>query len=187
VTGATDGDTAPRAPGPASNGDLGRGPSVDRPDLEIRRATAADADAVADVYLASFHATYAFPLAHSDDDVRRWIRDIVIGAQETWVAVDRRGVIGMMVVGPDDLDQLYVAPDRRGSGIGRRLLDHAKDRSPEGLSLYTFQVNERARRFYERNGFVAEWFGDGSANEEGQPDVRYAWRPAPSRAAASTG
>jgi ribosomal protein S18 acetylase RimI-like enzyme len=85
----------------------------------------------------------------------------------------------MMVVAPGELDQLYVAPDRLGLGIGRRLLEVAKDRSPSGLVLYTFQVNERARRFYERNGFSAEWFGDGSANEERQPDVRYAWRPGP--------
>lgn len=84
----------------------------------------------------------------------------------------------MLTVGRDDLDQLYVAPDRLGRGIGRRLLEHARERSPSGLTLYTFQVNARARAFYERNGFVADWFGDGSANEERQPDVRYAWRPA---------
>jgi ribosomal protein S18 acetylase RimI-like enzyme len=84
----------------------------------------------------------------------------------------------MMVVGPGELDQLYVAPDRLGAGIGRKLLDLAKERSPAGLSLYTFQVNQRARRFYERNGFVARETGDGTGNEEGQPDVRYAWRPA---------
>ena len=41
------------------------------------RATAADAAAVADVYLASFHATYDFPLAHTDDEVRGWIRDVL--------------------------------------------------------------------------------------------------------------
>jgi ribosomal protein S18 acetylase RimI-like enzyme len=171
----------------ARDGDLAPGPPAGPPGLEIRRATGADADAdaIADVYLASFHATYSFPLAHSDDQVREWIRGIVVGAQEMWVAVDGRRIVGMMVVGPDDLDQLYVAPDRLGSGIGRRLLDHAKGRSPDGLTLYTFQVNERARRFYERNGFIAEWFGDGSANEEGQPDVRYAWRPAASRAGRS--
>jgi ribosomal protein S18 acetylase RimI-like enzyme len=146
--------------------------------LEIRPATSADATAVADVYLASFHATYAFPLAHTDDEVRRWIRDAVVGIAETWVAVEGQRVVGMMVVGPGELDQLYVAPDRLGAGIGRRLLDLAKERSPAGLSLYTFQVNQRARRFYERNGFVARETGDGTGNEEGQPDVRYAWRPA---------
>lgn len=147
--------------------------------ITLRRAAAADASAVADVYLASFHATYDFPLAHTDDEVRRWIRDVVVATRETWVAIDGDGgpVVAMMVVGPGELDQLYVAPDRLGRGIGRRLLEQAQRSSPVGLALFTFQVNARARRFYERNGFVATWFGDGTANEEGQPDVRYAWRP----------
>jgi GNAT superfamily N-acetyltransferase len=144
----------------------------------IRKAAAADAEAVADVYLASFGATYDFPLAHTDDEVRAWIRDSVIPAGGTWVALDQAGsTVGMMVVAAGELDQLYVLPNRLGEGIGRRLLDIARRESPSGLSLYTFQVNARARRFYERNAFVAEWFGDGSANEEGQPDLRYVWRP----------
>jgi len=147
--------------------------------ITVRRATADDASAVSDVYLASFHATYDFPLAHSDDEVRGWIRDEIVPTRATWVATDGEGgpVVAMMVVGPGELDQLYVAPDRLGRGIGRRLLELAKGSSPDGLALFTFQVNARARRFYERNGFVATWFGDGAANEEGQPDVRYAWRP----------
>jgi GNAT superfamily N-acetyltransferase len=147
------------------------------PGITIRPATGADAATVADVYLASFHATYDFPLAHTDDEVRGWIGD-VIGSGGTWVALDPLGaIVGMMAIEPGVLDQLYVRPDRLGEGIGRRMLDVAQDRSPDGLTLHTFQVNARARRYYERNGFVADWFGDGSANEEGQPDVRYVWRP----------
>jgi GNAT superfamily N-acetyltransferase len=147
------------------------------PGITIRPATSADAASVADVYHASFHATYDFPLAHTDDEVRGWIGD-VIGSGGTWVALDPLGaIVGMMAIEPGVLDQLYVRPDRLGEGIGRRLLDVARDRSPDGLTLYTFQVNTRARRFYERNGFVADWVGDGSGNEEGQPDVRYVWRP----------
>ena len=150
------------------------------PGIVIRRATAVDAGAVGDVYLGSFHATYGFPLAHTDDQVRSWLaRVVVAGETETWVAVEGDRVVGMMVVAPDDLDQLYVTPDRLGRGIGRRLLDRAKVRSPGGLTLYTFQENVRARRFYERNGFKLENLGDGAGNEEGQPDVRYAWRPGP--------
>ena len=154
-------------PTPGSSGD----------GVEIRRATTDDAGAVADVFLASFHATYAFPLAHTDDEVRGWIHERIVSGWDAWVAVEGRRILGMMVVAPGHLDQLYVAPDRLGSGIGRRLLETAKERSPEGLTLYTFQVNERARRFYGRNGFVAEEFGDGTANEEHQPDVRYGWHP----------
>jgi GNAT superfamily N-acetyltransferase len=146
--------------------------------LTIRPAVAADAMVVADIYLASFHATYDFPLAHTDDEVRAWIRDVLVAGGGTWVAVDPGGeVVGMMAIAPGELDQLYVRPDRLGEGIGRQLLDVARQWSPDGLALYTFQVNARARRFYERNGFVADWFGDGLANEEGQPDVRYVWRP----------
>ena len=146
-------------------------------DVAIRPATPTDAAGIADVYLAAFHATYAFPLAHTDDQVRDWLRGIVAGEDRTWVADAGGRVVGMMVLDEDGIDQLYVDPAWHGRGIGSRLVELAKRRRPDGLALYTFQVNDRARRFYERHGFVATWFGDGSANEERQPDVRYEWRP----------
>jgi len=52
---------------------------------------------------------------------------------------------------------------------------HAQARRPAGLELWTFQVNDGARRFYERHGFRAVEVTDGAGNEERQPDVRYAW------------
>jgi GNAT superfamily N-acetyltransferase len=71
-----------------------------------------------------------------------------------------------------------VTPDRLGEGIGRRLLEHAKEHAgTDGLQLWTFQVNDRARHFYERNGFTVAEMTDGSNNEEREPDVRYVWRP----------
>ena len=53
----------------------------------------------------------------------------------------------------------------------------AKENSPEGLELWTFQVNAPAQRFYERHGFVESFRTDGSENEEREPDIRYAWKP----------
>ena len=141
----------------------------------IRRATAADAGAVGDVFLASFHATYAFPLAHTDDEVRGWIRDRLIPDHETWVATDDGRVVALLALAPGWVEQLYVAPDRLREGLGSRLLEVAKARQAQGLQLWTFQVNERARSFYERHGFVAVELTDGSGNQERQPDVRYAW------------
>jgi hypothetical protein len=41
------------------------------------------------------------------------------------------------------------------------------------VKLHCFQANTGARRFYERHGFRAEVFGDGSGNEEGLPDILY--------------
>ena len=137
-----------------------------------------EAGAIADVYLASFAATYRFPLAHTDDQVRRWIAEYLVLNREMWVATDPGGsLVGLMALTADQLDQLYLAPGWAGRGIGSRLVDLAKRRRPDGLDLFTFQVNANARRFYERHGFIQIWTGDGSDNDEGQPDVRYSWRP----------
>ena len=149
--------------------------------ITIRRAASDDAAEVARVFLDSFHATYDFPLAHTDTEVREWIRDDVIPTREAWVATEHEVVVALLVVAPGWVQHLYVAPDRLGQGIGRRLLDLAKERSPDRLTLWTFQVNARARRFYERNGFMVAEETHGSGNEERQPDVRYVWSPAGSR------
>jgi GNAT superfamily N-acetyltransferase len=147
-------------------------------DVELRPAGSDDPGAIADVYLASFQATYNFPLAHSDEQVRRWIRDILVPTEEVWVAAASDGaVVAVMALTTDMVHQLYVAPSWTGRGIGSRLIALAKTRRPAGLDLYTFQVNSGARRFYERHGFEEVEHGDGSGNEERQPDVRYAWRP----------
>ena len=104
----------------------------------------------------------------------------VIGTFLTEFSAWSNRTAGIRILGfaaPGWIEQLYVAPDRLGQGIGSRLVDLAKTRSPDGLTLWTFQVNERARRFYERHGFVAVELTDGSGNEERQPDVRYEWKP----------
>ncbi|MFD7324799.1 GNAT family N-acetyltransferase [Streptomyces sp. NPDC059875] len=144
----------------------------------VRRAVDSDSAAVAEVWLRSF--TVALPgvrRAHTDDQVRSWFRDVVVPGQETWVATVEGSVVGMMVLDGDDLDQLYLDPAWQGQGIGGRLIRLAKQRRPDGLALWTFQVNGSARRFYERHGFVAAERTDGHRNEEHEPDIRYVWRP----------
>ena len=112
--------------------------------------------------------------------MRRWLTTELVPQHESWVAIDADGVVvALMALSADMIEQLYVAPAWIGRGLGRRLLALAKERRPAGLDLYCFQVNGRARQFYEREGFGAVAFGDGSGNEERQPDVRYAWRPDP--------
>jgi RimJ/RimL family protein N-acetyltransferase len=145
---------------------------------QIRPAAPTDYPQLGDVWLAAWRATFDFPPAHPDDDVRRWLAEEMAPNHEVWVAVDDRDrVVGFLAMKDCELDQLYIAPAWIGHGLGRRFVDIAKAHSPALLELYCFQVNVRARRFYERNGFTAVAFGDGSSNEERQPDIRYAWRP----------
>jgi len=148
--------------------------------IDIRRAGPEDGPSLGDVWLTSWRATFDFPPAHSDDDVRRWLADEMLPANEVWVAVDREAggrVVGFIALSSAMVEQLYIAPDWIGHGIGDRLIELAKARRPGGLDLWCFQVNAFARRFYERRGFVPVLLGDGSGNQEHQPDVRYAWRP----------
>ncbi|HLL66399.1 MAG TPA: GNAT family N-acetyltransferase [Micromonosporaceae bacterium] len=148
-------------------------------EIEIRPARPGDAAEVGDVWLRSF--TTALPgvrLAHTSEEVRAWLRDVLLPRGGTWVAVAEQRVVGMLAVHGHDLDQLYVDPDWHGRGIGSRFVGLAKERSASGLTLWTFQVNAPARRFYERHGFVPVEYTDGAANEEREPDVRYVW-PAP--------
>jgi GNAT superfamily N-acetyltransferase len=146
--------------------------------IALRRASADDAADVAEVYLASFKAALpGIRLVHSDDEVRAWIREQLIPGTEAWVAVDGDHVVALMALSPGWIEQLYVAPDRLGEGIGRRLLDHAKARAEGSLELWTFQANDRARRFYERNAFAEVERTDGAGNEAEAPDIRYRWAP----------
>ncbi|MFC9928128.1 GNAT family N-acetyltransferase [Streptomyces sp. NPDC127190] len=145
----------------------------------LRRAVAADAPAAADVWLRSFAA--ALPTVvrpRTDDEVREHFRRVVVPLRETWVAeAAGAGIVGVLVLDGELLSQLYLAPEWRGRGLGDRFVTLAKERSPGGLTLWTFQVNKPAHRFYERHGFTAVESTDGSGNEEREPDVRYVWRP----------
>lgn len=147
-------------------------------EVELRRATDDDALSTADVWLRSF--TAALPsvrCAHGEDDVRNWFTRVLIPQYETWVATADTAVVGVLVLNGPELKQLYLAPEWRGRGLGDRFISLAKEQRPDGLSLWTFQVNGAARRFYERHGFTEAERTDGSRNDEREPDIRYIWQP----------
>ena len=151
-----------------------------REEVTLRRATPDDVDAVVDVWLRSFAA--ALPTvrrAHDDDEVEAWFRHVVLPTQEVWVATSASTPTGLLVLHGDEISQLYLAPEWRGHGIGDRLIALAKGVRPRGLTLWTFEVNGAARRFYERHGFTVVDHSAGADNEEHEPAVRYAWTPTP--------
>ena len=54
------------------------------------------------------------------------------------------------------LDQLFVAPDYQGNGLGRRLLGFTREHLPDEIWLRCVRENDKAWRWYEREGFVFE-------------------------------
>ncbi len=142
----------------------------------IREATASDSDAIADLYVASRADALGYlHRIRTDDEDRAWIKSTVLRRGITWIACLRDRIVGFLALVDDDVDQLYLLPGTYRQGIGTLLLERAKRASPEHLCLYTFQRNTRARAFYEAHGFTPTRLGDGSKNEEQEPDVYYEW------------
>jgi ribosomal protein S18 acetylase RimI-like enzyme len=54
------------------------------------------------------------------------------------------------------LDQLFVAPEYQGRNIGRQLLAFTRQQLPDEIRLRCVRENEKAWRWYEREGFVFE-------------------------------
>ena len=138
---------------------------------------AADAVAAATLYLASRRATLpGLREPHSAAETRAWMRDTAFVRYSVRLAELEGAIVGFAARDGAWLMQLYVSPGWTGRGIGSKLLEailaDAATVTPV-LRLYTFARNTGARRFYERHGFVAVTFGDGTGNEEGEPDVRY--------------
>jgi GNAT superfamily N-acetyltransferase len=150
--------------------------------MELRQARPDEGPDIAAVWLRSRKASIPAipPPKHSADEVETWFCETVLPNREVWVAEDEGAVIAVLVLDGEWVDQLYVDPGRTSQGIGTRLLDIAKQRRPTDLRLWTFQSNSRARRFYERHGFVARETSAGD-NEEGAPDVCYIWPDQPLR------
>jgi len=79
------------------------------------------------------------------------------------------------------LDNLHVHPDAQGGGIGRRLVCQvaawAREKYPaSAMYLEVLEVNQRARRFYERLGGTDAGPGVWDSPDGSNPAVRqYVW------------
>jgi len=148
--------------------------------VELRPAQPADADRIADLFLAARAATMSYlPRLHSDAETRAWVTHVMLPSHRVWVATrpDTPEVLGFAALDDDLLEHLYLHPDRRRQGIGSLLLAQVQQASPDGLSLHVFRRNENAIAFYLHHGFRLVSISDGAGNEEREPDATYRWTP----------
>lgn len=111
---------------------------------------------------------------HSLDDAKTYFRTRVVPACQIWVAERAQTLVGLIALEAPWVRQFAVFPEFQRGGIGTALLGKARECSPLELRLFTFQRNETARAFYEKNGFSAVALGV-SPHPELEPDVEYRW------------
>jgi putative acetyltransferase len=106
----------------------------------------------------------------------RWLEELAPNNDIVVAEADGKE-IGFVVIERKSgyLDQIVVDPEFWGSDAATRLLNEAKRICPAGIVLDVNQSNERAIRFYRREGFV--WAGEGKIPLSGKPTVRCEWRP----------
>jgi len=143
----------------------------------LRRYEPRDEDAAIALWLRTWQAAYPqLDFAKRLDWWRgRWRNELVPNA-EIVIAEAEGGLVGFVTVDPRTLylDQIVVAPERWGSGVGAALIAEAKRISPAGLDLDVNTDNARAIRFYGKEGFIIS--GAGVNPISGRPVHRMSWR-----------
>jgi phosphinothricin acetyltransferase len=136
--------------------------------MKIREAAESDLPAIVDIYNLSI------PDGKSSTNTRPatvtrstgWFRQHKAAARPVLVAEDAGRIVGWLSVRPfyrrpayDGTAKVivYVAPDSRGKGIGKQLLDKAmscgRSSGLNTLVCYMLADNELAQRLFEDSGF----------------------------------
>jgi ribosomal protein S18 acetylase RimI-like enzyme len=125
----------------------------------IRPARPEEYDEIARVWMNSWVSTgledaSSFLLAK----LRARIPQEIEKGWSLFVADDGGAIAAMLALHLPDiyLDQLFVAPEYQGRNIGRRLLGFTRQLLPDEIWLRCVRENEKAWRWYEREGFAFE-------------------------------
>jgi ribosomal protein S18 acetylase RimI-like enzyme len=129
------------------------------PPPTIRPALPEEYDEVARVWMNSWVSTGLdsasnFLLAN----LRARVRHEIDNGWSLYVADDAGMLAAMLALHLPDryLDQLFVAPEYQGQNLGRTLLAFTRSQLPDEIWLRCVRENEKAWRWYEREGFVFE-------------------------------
>lgn len=137
--------------------------------LIVDMARPEDVPAMAAILSDWIDGTGWMPRLHSRAEDRTFVAGLLVSHS---VHVARTpGVAGFLARRGGEIDALYVSAAARRKGIGSALLEAARA-AASPLSLWTFQANDAALRFYAARGFVEAERSDGSRNEERLPDIR---------------
>ncbi len=141
--------------------------------IKIRRAQPEDADTLTQIaHAAKRHWNYP------KEWIEAWKPDLTITADfiannEVFVATGEDMVVGccaLVIAGTlSEIEHMWIRPEQMGTGVGRALFEHARDRARElGLPVLELSADPNAEGFYEHMG--ATRIGDVPAGMSGEED-----------------
>ena len=159
----------------------------------IRRATADDAYGFAHVLCSSWKSAYSHILTSEELErntnaekraalLKQWIPS---GYGQYFIAYDNEKPCGVCSVCPSrdedmqgfgEVVAIYTLAEYWGNNVGKMLMDAAvrelESQGFGGIMLWAFEENRRARRFYEKYGFVFDGIYKDSSFTDAK-EVRY--------------
>jgi ribosomal protein S18 acetylase RimI-like enzyme len=158
--------------------------------VNVRPARLEDARRLAEIHVETWRATYVGVMPQEaldglsvEEREELWREWIPHPETEVFVAAPDGEVVGFVSVGPSwstpgvgELYSIYVVPSAHGSGAGPALMDvavAALARRWDEAILWVATENPRARRFYERHGWVADGERVDSIAGASVPETRY--------------
>ncbi len=163
--------------------------------FQIRLAAPDDAQRSADIHGRSW--MFAYGDIVGKDLIERynarwpfvWEKMIENNTDTHYVITENNTTVGFLSINPSrdadapdgmfELTGLYLDPDHIGKGYGKQAMEWAKHeasaRGYTAMSLWVLDQNNRAKRFYEKAGFIP----DGSKKNSGLGDTqeeRYIWK-----------
>ena len=133
----------------------------------IRRLQKTDIDIVSQLWLTANREAHNFVPAEYWENNFIPVKEMLLQA-EVYVYEDENSNEIYGFIGLEDayIAGVFVRRELRSKGTGRALLDYVKERKKE-LTLHVYAKNERAVRFYQREGFqILEKMTDEATGEE---------------------
>ncbi|WP_429065890.1 acetyltransferase [Aeromonas bestiarum] len=135
--------------------------------MKIEQAKTQDYPTLIALWEASVRATHHFLPEAEIDALKPLILEHYFAAVDLVCGRDEAaGIVGFCGVHDGNIEMLFIAPEARGCGVGRQLVDHAI--SHQGATRVDVnEQNGQALGFYQRMGFVVT--GRSPLDGQGKP------------------
>ena len=138
----------------------------------IRKLQKVDINRVADIWLkTNLKAHFFIPEQYWISNYE-FVKEMLPQA-EVYVYEDDKMIQGFIGLNGEYIEGIFVAVEMQSRGIGKLLLDYAKDRKSK-LLLKVYQKNTRAVRFYQREGFEIQ--SEGLDDDTDEKDYAMIWQ-----------